>query len=188
MGNFGHSTIVVEGANAKKVYDFLLEIAKNTPYKYDIKPLRIGDKECESYLVCREVEEGEEVENGVWIYLFSLNDGRFESMGASYEICLKYQDDRLIIRCSYWCVNAIRLLLLNLPLNEADGKWYLAQWSESDTWYGNMMIDDEGKYFFSHEVQIEDSEEGELIESVDYVDKEFHNLVKEIGNDDTLLL
>lgn len=28
MGNYGHSTIVVEGANAKKVYDFLLEMAK----------------------------------------------------------------------------------------------------------------------------------------------------------------
>ena len=188
MGNFGHSTIVVEGANAKKVYDFLLEIAKNTPYKYDIKPLRIGDKECESYLVCREAEEGEEVENGVWIYLFSLCDGRFESLGASYGISLKYQDDRLIISCSYWYENAIRLLLLNLPLNEADGKWYLAQWSERDLWEGNMMIDDEGKYFFRHEVKIEDGEDGALIESVDYVDKEFHNLVKKIGNDDTLLL
>ena len=88
MGSFGLSTMVVEGANAKKVYDFLLEMARNTPYKYDIKPLRIGDKECESYLICREAEEGEEVENGVWIYLFSLCDGRFESLGASYGISL----------------------------------------------------------------------------------------------------
>jgi len=52
MGSFGLSTMVVEGANAKKVYDFLLEIARNTPFKYEIKPLRIGDKECESYLAC----------------------------------------------------------------------------------------------------------------------------------------
>lgn len=28
MGSFGHSTIVVEGANAKKVYDFMLKMAK----------------------------------------------------------------------------------------------------------------------------------------------------------------
>ena len=52
MGSFGLSTMVVEDANAKKVYDFLLEIARNTPLKYDINPLRISDKECESYLAC----------------------------------------------------------------------------------------------------------------------------------------
>ena len=52
MGSFGLSTMVVEGANAKKVYDFLLEMARNTPFNYEIKPLRSGDKECESYLDC----------------------------------------------------------------------------------------------------------------------------------------
>ena len=36
--------------------------------------------------------------------------------------------------------------------------------------------------------EAEDGEDGALIESVDYVDKEFRNLVKEIANDETLLL
>lgn len=36
--------------------------------------------------------------------------------------------------------------------------------------------------------EAEYGEDGTLIESVDYVDKEFRNLVKEIANDETLLL
>ena len=36
--------------------------------------------------------------------------------------------------------------------------------------------------------EAEDGEDGALIESVDYVDKEFRNLVKEIANDETLQL
>ena len=38
------------------------------------------------------------------------------------------------------------------------------------------------------EVKIEDGEDGALIESIDYLDKEFRSLVKEIANDETLLL
>lgn len=36
--------------------------------------------------------------------------------------------------------------------------------------------------------EAEDGEDGALIESIDYLDKEFRNLVKEIANDETLLL
>ena len=43
-----------------------------------------------------------------------------------------------------------------------------------------MMIDDEGKYFFSHELRIPYSEVGQMTEVVDYVAAEFECLVKEI--------
>lgn len=185
MSNFGKSTIVIEGANAKKVQDFLNQMVKDSTFKYQIEPLGLSSDKGKSYITWSRSDDP----NQLFIILTTkIDDITFA--GGSYDIALKYKDDRLIIFCSYGSLNALRYLIYDLICNNPeDGKLYFAEWSEADCYTGCRIFDDDQKYFFIDNVKnYFGDDDDDITEVIDYKDKDLEHLVKDLINDQTLYL
>ncbi len=165
MSNLGESVIVVEGPNAKVVYDFLNEMQRDESFKYKIRPLTVNGVECESNILwCRYNEKL------AILLVCDTSHGYFDSYDVKYE----YVNGRLFIICNYVNVNAIAYLIENL-ISEG---WYCAQWSEADCFAGNLLIDDERKYF-GH-ILTDHFGDGTEVEVINVVDEELQGWMKNI--------
>ena len=185
MSNLGNSTIVIEGANAKKVQDFLNQMVKDNTFSHQIKPLEFEGESCQRHITWDRCGD----DNKLFIILKTKIQDRTYA-GFSYDIALNYKDDRLIIFCSYARENALSSLIEDLiGNNPEDGKLYYAEWSESDCYTGAYLFDDDQKYFFIDNVKnYFGDDDDDITEVINYKDKDLELLVKDLANDQALYL
>ena len=144
MSNLGNSAIVIEGSNAKKVQVFLNQMVKDNTFNYQLKPLQVNGEMIQRHITWYRSDDT----NKLFIVMtIKTKDATYTVY--SYDIALKYEDDRLIIFCSYSRLNALCILIYDLIINNPeDGKLYFAEWSEADLYTGNGLLDDDQKHFF----------------------------------------
>ena len=185
MSNLGNSTIVIEGANAKKVQDFLNQMVKDNTFNYQIEPFELNDEIGKSNITWDRSGD----DNKLYI-IMTIKTKNITYAGYSYDIVLKSQDDKLIIFCSYARLNVLSYLISNLiDNNPEDGKLYFAEWSEADCYTGGCLFDKDRKYFFVDNVKnYFGDDDDDITEVIDYKDKDLEHLVKDLVNDQTLYL
>lgn len=185
MSNLGDSTIVIEGSNAKKVQDFLNQMVKDNTFNYQVKPLQLNGERGQSYITWSRSDDT----NKLFIGLTTKTKDTTYT-GFSYDIALKYQDDRLIIFCHYVRLNALSYLIDDLiGNNPEDGKLYFADWSEADFFTGCYLFDNDQKYFVIDKVKnYFGDDDDDITEVIRYKDKDLERLVKDLANDQALYL
>lgn len=186
MSNLGNSTIVIEGSNAKKVHDFLNQMVKDNTFNYQVKPLQLNGERGQSHITWSRSDDT----NKLFIVLTTKTKDTTYTV-YSYDIALKYEDDRLIIFCSYARLNALSFLIEDLIYNNPeDGKYYFAEWSEADCYCGYSLFDDDQKYFCVDNINIYfgDDDDAAITEVIRYKDKDLERLVKDLANDQALYL
>ena len=185
MSNLGNSTIVIEGSNAKKVQDFLNQMVKDNTFNYQIKPLQLNKEKGQSHITWYRSDDT----NKLFIVL-TIKTKDTTYAGYSYDIALKYQDDKLIIVCSYARLNALSCLIDDLiGNNPKDGKLYLAEWSEADYYTGSYLFDNDQKYFVIDKVKnYFGDDDDDITEVINYKDKDLERLAKDLANDQSLYL
>ena len=185
MSNLGNSTIVIEGSNAKKVQDFINQMVKDNTFNYKVKQLQLNGEMGQSHITCSRSDDTNKL-------FMVLNNNTTDTTyaGYSYDIALKYEDNRLIIICSYAHLNALSILIEDLiGNNPEDGKLYYAEWSEADCYTGCYLFDNDQKYFVIDKVKNCFGEDDDSITDViSYKDKDLERLVKDLANDQTLYL
>lgn len=185
MSNLGNSTIVIEGSNAKKVHNFLNQMVKDNTFNYQVKQLQLNGESGQSNITWYRNDDT----NKLFIVLNTKTTDNTYA-GYSYDIALKYEDNRLIISCSYAHINALSILIEDLiGNNPEDGKLYYAEWSEADCYTGCYLLDTDQKYFVVDKVKNYYGEDDESITDViNYKDKDLERLVKDIANYQALYL
>ena len=185
MSNLGNSAIVIEGSNAKKVHNFINQMVKYNTFNYKVKQLQLNGESGKSYITWYRSDDT----NKLFIVL-NTNKTDTTYAGYSYDIALKYEDNRLIIFCSYAHLNALSILIEDLiGNNQEDSKLYYAEWSEADCYTGCYIFDNEQKYFVINKVKNYYGEDDESITDViNYKDKDLERLVKDLANDQALYL
>lgn len=185
MSNLGNSTIVIEGTNAKKVQNFINQMVKDNTFNYKVKQLHLNGESGQSHITWSRSDDT----NKLFIVLTTKTKDTTYA-GYSYDIALKYKDDRLIIICSYARINALSYLIDDLiGNNPEDGKLYFAEWSEADCYTGCYLFDNDQKYFVIDKVKNCFGEDDDSITDViSYKDKDLERLVKDLANDQTLYL